>query len=39
MAALHMSAIEVPHTNAQEEATPLVECALTTRGPGKQRAW
>ncbi len=31
-AALQMSAIEAPRANAQEEATPLVECALTPRG-------
>ncbi len=37
-AVLHMSAIEAPRTNAQEEATPLVECALTPRGHGKRRA-
>ncbi len=38
-AALQMSAIEAPRANAQEEATPLVECALTPRGHGKCRAW
>ncbi len=34
-----MSAIEAPRAKAQEEATPLVECALTPRGHGKRRAW
>ncbi len=38
-AALQMSAIEAPNANAQEEATPLVGCALTPRGHGKSRAW
>ncbi len=38
-AALQMSAIEAPRAKAQEEATPLVECALTPRGHGKRRAW
>ncbi len=36
---LQMSAIEAPRARAQEEATPLVECALTPRGHGKRRAW
>ncbi len=39
LAALQMSAIEAPRAKAQEEATPLVECALTPRGHGKRRAW
>ncbi len=34
-AALQMSAIEALRANAQEEETPLVECALTSRGHGK----
>ncbi len=38
-AALQMSAIEAPRAKAQEEATPLVECALTPRGHSKRRAW
>ncbi len=37
-AALQMSAIEAPRAKAQEEATPLIECALTPRGHGKRRA-
>ncbi len=31
--------LEAPRAKAQEEATPLVECALTPRGHGKCRAW
>ncbi len=37
-AAIQMSAYEATRANAQEEATPLVECALTPRGYGKRRA-
>ncbi len=36
-AALQMSAIKAPRANAQEEATPLIECALTPRGRAVQR--
>ncbi len=38
-ASLQISAIEAPRSNAQEDAMPLVECALTPRGHGKRRAW
>ncbi len=38
-AALQMSAIEVPRTDAQEEETPLIECVLIPREHGKCQAW